>query len=411
MPQLLFENAALLDVERGVLRPGTSVLVEGERIVEVSEGALRAAGARRIDCRGRTLMPGLIDAHVHCVITTMDLAAMERRPVTLVAQEARVVLEQMLARGFTTVRDAGGADWGLAQAVERGLIRGPRLFYAGRVLSQTGGHGDLRARGDEGPLCACQIRSSGFSHVADGVSAVRKAAREELRRGASQVKIMASGGVASPADPIWNLQYSAEEMHAIVEEARGWRSYAMAHAYTPEAITRAVEAGVRTIEHGNLIDPAAARAMAERSAFLVPTLVTYFAIEEFGRALRFPETGLRKVRDVLDAGLASLEIARAAGVEIGFGTDLLGETHAQQSREFGIRARALPAAEILRSATLVNARILGREGELGVVAPGALADLLVVDGDPLADVTVLERPEATLRAIVRGGELLVDRLD
>jgi imidazolonepropionase-like amidohydrolase len=411
MPQLLFENAALLDVEHGFLRPGTSVLVEDDLIVEVSEGSLRAEGARRVDCRGRTLMPGLIDAHVHCVITTMDLAAMERRPVTLVAQEARVVLEQMLRRGFTTVRDAGGADWGLAQAVERGLIRGPRLFYAGRVLSQTGGHGDLRGRGDDGPLCACQIRSSGFSHVADGVSAVRKAAREELRRGATQVKIMASGGVASPSDPIWNLQYSAEEMRAIVEEARSWRSYAMAHAYTPEAIIRAVEAGVRTIEHGNLIDAAAAKAMAERGAFLVPTLVTYFAIEEFGRALRFPETGLRKVRDVLDAGLASLEIARAAGVEIGFGTDLLGETHAQQSREFGIRARALPAAEILRSATLVNARILGREGELGVVAPGALADLLVVDGDPLADVTVLERGDATLRAVVRGGELLVDRLD
>jgi len=411
VPFLLFENAALLDVERGLLRPGASVLVEGERIVEVSEGSLRAPDARRIDCRGRTLMPGLIDAHVHCAITTMDLAAMERRPVTLVAQEARVVLEQMLQRGFTTVRDAGGADWGLAQAVERGLIRGPRLFFAGRVLSQTGGHGDLQARGESGPLCACQIRTSGFSHVADGVSAVRKAAREELRRGATQVKIMASGGVASPSDPIWNLQYSLEEMRAIVEEARGWRTYAMAHAYTPEAITRAVEAGVRTIEHGNLIDREAAKKMAEHGAFLVPTLVTYYAIEEFGRALRFPETGLRKVRDVLDAGLASLEIARDAGVEMGFGTDLLGETHAQQSREFGLRARALPAADVLRSATLVNARILGREGELGVVAPGALADLLVVDGDPLADLGVLERPEQTLDGVVRGGELLVDRLD
>lgn len=412
MAQLLFENAALLDVDQGVLRPGTSVLVEDERIVEVSEGSLRAPDARRIDCRGRTLMPGLIDAHVHCAITTMDLAAMERRPLTLVAQEARVVLEQMLRRGFTTVRDAGGADHGLAQAVERGLVRGPRLFFAGRVLSQTGGHGDLRARGDDaGALCACEIRTSGFAHVADGVPAVRKAAREELRRGATQVKIMASGGVASPTDPIWNLQYSPEEMRAIVEEAEGWRTYAMAHAYTPEAITRAVDAGVRTIEHGNLIDAAAARRMAERGAFLVPTLVTYYAIEEFGRALRFPETGLRKVHDVLDAGLASLEIARAAGVAMGFGTDLLGETHPQQNREFGIRARVLPAAEVLRSATRVNARILGREGELGVVAPGALADLLVVDGDPLADIGVLERPEQTLLGVVRGGELLVDRLD
>jgi imidazolonepropionase-like amidohydrolase len=246
--------------------------------------------------------------------------------------------------------------------------------------------------------------------VADGVSAVRKAAREELRRGATQVKIMASGGVASPSDPIWNLQYSDEEMRAIVEEARGWRTYAMAHAYTPEAITRAVEAGVRTIEHGNLIDRAAAGTMAAHGAFLVPTLVTYYAIEEFGRALRFPESGLRKVRDVLDAGLGSLEIAREAGVAMGFGTDLLGETHAQQSRELGLRARVLPAAEVLRSATLVNARILGREGELGVVAPGALADLLLVDGDPLADLSVLERPEQSLHAVVRGGELLVDRL-
>jgi imidazolonepropionase-like amidohydrolase len=410
--QLLFENAALLDVDHGVLRPGTSVLVEDERIVEVSEGSLRAPDARRIDCRGRTLMPGLIDAHVHCTITTMDLAAMQRRPLTLVAQEARVVLEQMLRRGFTTVRDAGGADHGLAQAVERGLIQGPRLFFAGRVLSQTGGHGDLRARGDDaGAPCACEIRTSGFAHVADGVSAVRKAAREELRRGATQVKIMASGGVASPSDPIWNLQYSPEEMRAIVEEAEAWRTYAMAHAYTPEAITRAVEAGVRTIEHGNLIDAAAARRMAERGAYLVPTLVTYYAIEEFGRALRFPDTGLRKVRDVLDAGLASLEIARAAGVAMGFGTDLLGETHPQQNREFGIRARVQPAADVLRSATRVNARILGREGELGVVAPGALADLLVVDGDPLAEIAVLERPEQTLLGVVRGGELLIDRLD
>ena len=410
MGLLLFENAALLDVERGERVPGSSVLVEGDRIVELSQGSLRAEGARRIDCRGRTLMPGLIDAHVHVVITTMDLATMERRPVTLVAQEARVVLEQMLQRGFTTVRDAGGADWGLAQAVERGLVRGPRLFFSGRVLSQTGGHGDLSGREDAPRLCACEIRSTGFSHVADGVPAVRKAAREELRRGATQVKIMASGGVASPSDPIWNLQYSDEEMRAIVEEAHGWRTYAMAHAYTPDAIARAVRAGVRTIEHGNLIDADTAKLMAEHGAFLVPTLVTYFAIEEFGRALRFPETGLRKVRDVLDAGLVSLERAREAGVELGFGTDLLGETHVQQSREFGIRARVLPPVDILRSATLVNARILGREGELGVVAPGALADLLVVDGDPLADLSLLERPAESLLAVAKGGELVVDRL-
>jgi imidazolonepropionase-like amidohydrolase len=410
MGQLLIRNATLLDLETGEPRGGTSVLAEGDRVVEVSQGTLRAGGAEVIDAGGRTLLPGLIDAHVHAVITTMDLAAMERRPVTLVAQEARLVLEGMLRRGFTSVRDAGGADFGLAQAVERGLVRGPRLFFSGRVLSQTGGHGDFTPRQDAAELCACQIRSSYFSHVADGVAAVRKAAREELRRGASQVKIMASGGVASPSDPIWNLQYSPEEMRAIVEEARGWRTYAMAHAYTPEAITRAALAGVRTIEHGNLIDAPTARLLAELGAFLVPTLVTYFKIAELGRQLRFPEASQRKVDDVLGAGLASLEIARQAGVRVGFGTDLLGETHAYQSEEFAIRARVLPPLEILRQATRENAEILGRSGELGVVAPGALADLLLLDGDPLQDVSVLAEAEKHLALVVKGGEVFVNRV-
>jgi len=406
---LLFRNAAVLDPAAAVLRPGCDVLVDGERIAEVSDRPI-ASAAERIDLRGATLMPGLIDAHVHAVITSMDLAAMERKPVTLVAHEARRVLEGMLQRGFTTVRDAGGADWGLAQAVESGLVAGPRMFFSGRVLSQTGGHGDFRPRAETASLCACQVHSSYFSHVADGVDAVRKAAREELRRGAHQVKIMASGGVASPTDPIWNLQYSEGEMTAIVEEARGWRTYAMAHAYTPEAIARAVRAGVRTIEHGNLIDAASAALVKERGAYLVPTLVTYFMIQEFGRALRFPEASLRKVNDVLDAGLASLEVAKRAGVPMGFGTDLLGETHEHQSREFGIRAKVLAPAEILRSATLVNAEILGRAGELGVVAPGALADLLVVDGNPLADVAILEGQGERLRAILKAGRFYKNEL-
>jgi len=405
----VLQNALLLDVRSGRLSPG-ALRAEAGRIVEVSDRAIRHAGVREIDLRGRTLLPGLIDAHVHAVITHMNLAAMAHKPVTLVAFEAARILRGMLERGFTSVRDAGGADWGLAEAVERGLVAGPRLFHSGRVLSQTGGHGDLRSRGEEVELCACRVHTSGFSHVADGVPAVRKAAREELRRGATQVKIMASGGVASPTDPIWNLQYSAEEMRAIVEEAQGWRTYAMAHAYTPEAIRRAVEAGVRTIEHGNLIDAGTAGLMAERGAFLVPTLVTYFAIDELGRALGFPEVSQRKVKDVLDAGLSSLEIARDAGVAMGFGTDLLGETHDQQSREFQIRGEVLDAAEVIRSATLVNARILGREGELGELVAGARADLVVFEGNPLDDVGILARPEKTLRAVVKDGVFAVDRL-
>ena len=403
----IFQNARILDVREGELREGAVRIADG-RIVEVSETPIRESAAREIDLRGRVLMPGLIDAHVHVVITTMNLAAMNHRPPTLVSQEARVIIEGMARRGFTTVRDAGGADWGLAQAVDAGLIRGPRIFYSGHVLSQTGGHGDFRPR-DDSP-CGCDIHTSGFAHVADGVSQVRRAAREELRRGATQVKIMASGGVASPSDPIWNLQYSEEEMRAIVGEAEGWQTYAMAHAYTPEAISRAVDAGVRTIEHGNLIDARTAREMAERDAFLVPTLVTYHALDELGRQLGFPEVSQRKVKDVLDAGLESLEIARDAGVEVGFGTDLLGETHDQQSREFRIRSEVLSPAEVIRSATLTNARILNREGELGEIAVGARADLVVVDGDPLADLALLEDQGKHLPLVMKDGEPLVDRL-
>jgi imidazolonepropionase-like amidohydrolase len=405
---LLFENVCILDADAGETRPGMHVRVEDGRIVEVREGALSAPEARRIDGAGRTLMPGLIDCHVHVAITTLDLAAMQSKPPSLVSQESRQILESMLARGFTSVRDAGGADWGLAQAVERGLIRGPRIFYSGRVLSQTGGHGDFRPRSEE-PGCACQIHSTGFSHVADGVSAVRRAAREELRRGATQVKIMASGGVASPSDPIWNVQYSGEEMSAIVEEARGWRTYAMAHAYTPDAIRRAVDAGVRTIEHGNLIDASTAALMAERQAWLVPTLVTYQKLDELGRKLGFPAASQKKVSDVLDAGLRSLEIARDAGVAIGFGSDLLGETHPFQNEEFGIRAQVQSPAEIVRAATSEAARILQREGELGVVAPGALADLLLVEGDPLRDLSLLEDPSKSLALVVKQGEILAGR--
>ena len=408
MAQLLIADAALLDPRAGELRPGCFLLAEDDRIVEVSEREIRAPDARRVEARGRTLMPGLIDAHVHAMITTMNLGALQGRPLTLISQEARLVLEGMLQRGFTSVRDAAGADWGIAEACDRGLIRGPRVFYSGMALSQTGGHGDFRSRTAE-VGCACQIHSQAIAHIADGVPAVRRAAREELRRGATQVKIMASGGVASPTDPIWNVQYSHEEMAAIVEEAAGWRTYAMAHAYTPEAIRRAVDAGVRSIEHGNLIDAETARLMASRQAFLVPTLVTYFAMDEMGRQLGFPAVSLRKVKDVLDAGLASLEIATEAGVKIGFGTDLLGEAHDQQSREFRIRAEVLEPLDVIRSATLVNAELLNRTGELGELVPGALADLLLVDGDPTRDLSLLEGQGKNLSLIVKGGLVMKER--
>jgi imidazolonepropionase-like amidohydrolase len=413
MSAFVITHAALLDPVAGEVRPEASVRVEGDRIVEVAEdGATLVAGdaVDVIDADGRTLMPGLIDAHVHAAITSLDLAAMGRRPLTRIGIEAKAVLEAMLRRGFTTVRDAGGLDAGIQEALRLGLITGPRVFRSGRVLSQTGGHGDTSPVSADPHLCSCSITSSAYSHVADGADSVRRAAREELKSGVDQIKVMAGGGVATPSDPIDMVQYTEEEIRAAVEEAAARRTYVLAHAYIPEAIARAVRAGVRSIEHGNLLDGGAARLMAEHGCFLVPTLVTYDQLAAFGREWSFPVESLAKLDAVKDAGLAAVDIAASAGVRIGFGTDLLGETHDAQSREFILRTQVQGAAEVLRSATTVNAELLGRPGELGVISPGAFADLLLVDGNPLADLSILDGQGEHLDLITRGGSVIVDRV-
>jgi imidazolonepropionase-like amidohydrolase len=412
MPGTIIRNARLLDPVAGEVRPGASLRVEDDRIVEVAEDgrALGGGDVAVIDAGGRVLMPGLIDAHVHAALTTVDLAAMVRRSPSWVAIETKFILEGMLRRGFTTVRDAGGLDAGITRALDRGLIKGPRVFRSGRVISQTGGHGDLEPVSQHPQLCACAIRTTAFSHIADGADAVRKAVREEIKAGAHHIKIMAGGGVATPYDPIDMVQYTADEMRAAVEEASARRTYVSAHAYIPESIGRAVTAGVRTIEHGNLIDEPAAHLMAERGAYLVPTLVTYDQIAEYGKSLKFPEESLRKLGDVLDRGLVAIEIALRAGVKIGLGTDLLGETQPAQSKELLLRAQIQSNADVLRSATIVNAEIVQQPDRLGVLAPGAFADLLLVDGNPLDDLAVLTGQGERLALIMRGGTIYKNEL-
>ena len=403
MTAIMFANCAVLDGTRKERREDHHVLVEGDRIREVSDAPIKSGTARTIDLKGRTLMPGLIDAHVHVLAVDLPLDRLSDRPVTLLTLQAAKVLEGMLQRGFTTIRDAGGADGGLAEAVEEGLVHGPRIFPSGMALSQTGGHGDVRPRTQSVETCACCAGGLAGSRIADGVAECRRAARDELRKGATQIKILASGGVASPYDPIWNLQYSEEEVRAIVEEARAWRTYVLAHAYSPEAIRRSIEFGVRSIEHGNLIDRATAEHVAGADAFVVPTLATYDALHRFGRELGFTETNMAKLAEVREAGLGSLEILQRAGVKIGWGTDLLGPMHRHQSREFIIRAEAMAPFDIIRSATLVNAELLNRAGDLGVVAPGARADLIAVDGDPLTDISLLDGQGEHLTQIMKDG--------
>jgi imidazolonepropionase-like amidohydrolase len=400
---IILANCSVLDGTAAERREDHHVLIEDERIREVSDRPLASAAAETIDLHGRTLMPGLIDAHVHVLAVDAMLGRLAEQPLTLVTMQAGRVLEGMLRRGFTTVRDAGGADGGLAEAIERGLVAGPRLFPSGQALSQTGGHGDARPRTRSVTSCACCEYGAGLARIADGVAECRRAARDELRKGATQIKIMASGGVASPYDPIWNLQYSNDEMRAIVEEATSWHTYVLAHAYTPEAISRAVGNGVRSIEHANLIDRATAEQVAAAGGFVVPTLVTYDSLHRFGRELGFSEVNLAKLAEVREAGLSALELLRAAGVPIGYGTDLLGPMHKYQTREFVLRAEAMAPIDIIRSATMVNAELLNRAGELGVVAPGARADLIAVDGDPLADISLLDGEGEHLSLLMKDG--------
>jgi imidazolonepropionase-like amidohydrolase len=403
MTAFIFANCAVLDGTRNERREDHHVLVEGGHIREVSDRPIKSASAETIELGGRTLMPGLIDAHVHVLAVDAALARLSDRPVTLLTLQAAKVLEGMLQRGFTTIRDAAGADGGLAEAVEVGLVRGPRIFPSGMALSQTGGHGDSRPRTQPIDACACCAGGLAMSRIADGVAECRRAARDELRKGATQIKIVASGGVASPYDPIWNLQYSEEEVRAIVEEARAWHTYVMAHAYSPEAIRRSIDFGVRSIEHANLIDRATAEHVAGADAFVVPTLVTYDALHRFGTELGFPEVSMGKLGEVREAGLSSLGILQRAGVKIGFGTDLLGPMHRHQSREFVIRAEVMSSFDIIRSATIVNAELLNRAGQLGVIAPGVRADLIAVDGNPLADISVLDGQGEHITHIMKDG--------
>lgn len=401
---LILENCRVFDGWNAELQDGVSVEIEGGLIRALQPGRIASATATRIDVAGRLLMPGLIDAHFHCYGLAMNPKAIDAMPAALRALHARQLMEEALQRGFTTVRDAAGGDYALAKGVQDGLIKGPRLFFPGLALSQTGGHGDMRHVGGEASHYACLCRYCGaLSMVVDGEEEVRRAVREQLRHGAHHVKIFVSGGVVSPSDPLWMNQMSDAEIRAAVAEAATRRAYVMAHAHTAEAATRAARLGVRSIEHGTLMDDASVRVVVEQGAYVVPTLVVIEALQELGPRLGLDAVSLSKVDEVAQGAMASLERLYKAGARIGLGTDLLGSTTSRQSREFRLRREVCSALDILRSATRINAELVQREGQLGTVAVGAIADVLVLDGNPLDDITVLENAEA-LRLILRDGQ-------
>ena len=407
--RIVFRSARVFDGESSALIEGKDVVVSGGVIEDlIAPDPKNDANAEVIDCSGCVLMPGLIDAHIHVYTAGLNLTRVAQSPMSYLAHYAAGFLRACLERGFTTVRDVGGADVGLANAIRDGLLGAvPRLFYGGRVITQTGGHGDFRP-GDHAldgvVCCGCSFHTDHLAVIADGVDAVRRAIREELRRGASHIKIMGSGGVASPTDPLDRCQYSDDEIKAAVDEASRAGSYVAAHCHPTEAVRRAAAFGVKSIEHATLINRETAEFVAERGSFTVPTMATFFALLEEGDTLGLPAVSMEKLRKIGDSALAGLEIMKRAGVKMGLGTDLLGSLHVRQSTEFTLRAQVLPPIDILRSACSVNAELLGQSGKLGCIRKGAVADLLVVDGNPLDDIALLAREHKGIVMIMKDGQ-------
>ncbi|MBK5097194.1 MAG: amidohydrolase family protein [Gemmatimonadetes bacterium] len=426
LPQTLITNVNVFDGYSESLQNGMNVLVEGNLIKTVSSSAISAPGATVIDGGGRTLMPGLIEAHSHLAIHGDLFQIRNDLNWMYLGAKSGAEATHMLMRGFTTARDAGGPTNGLRKVIDAGHVVGPRIYAAGPPVSQTGGHFDIRGLNEPnyyflGVPDAKQFTE--YAYLADGVPEVQKATREVFRKGSSHVKIMAGGGVATVYDPLDGLQFTPEEIRAIVVEAEKVGSYAMAHIYTPEAIRIALEAGVKSIDHGMLIDDKTMALLKEKDAFLVPSLaVGLFTPEELAFAWPTPETKAKGARII--AGMENeVILAKKHGVKIGFGTDFFGPTNdafAMQSLEFEARAKYFTPIEILRQVTSTNAALVAMSGPmmnpylsgpLGVIQEGAYADILIVDGNPLEDILLLGDPAKNLSVIMKDGVIYKNTLD
>ena len=414
--RVVFANLRLFDGKSDSLRDGLSVLVEGNRIKAVAEGNPAAPdGARVIDCGGRVLMPGLIDAHWHALFAALPLPVVLTAEASYIQLAASAEAGRTLMRGFTTVRDLGGPAFALKQAIDEGLVTGPRLYPSGAMITASGGHGDLRPLSDlpsDGKPSLTE--RTGSSMIVDSPDAIRLRVREQLLQGASQIKLIGSGGVSSPRSPLDVASLTEPELRAGVEAAADWSTYVTVHAYTPATIRRAIAAGAVCIEHGHLMDEATARLMADKG--------TWLSIQPFLSADDTPpmtSESQSKMRQVLAGTDRAYTLARDHKVKMAFGSDLLFSQPLtrRQGTMLTHLSRWFTTAEILRMATAANGELLALSGprnpypgKLGVVEDGALADLLLVDGNPLADVKLLETPEKNLLVIMKDGKIHKDML-
>ena len=398
----LLSNCQIIDVKSGKIRSEKYIVIKDSKIFKILEDRPQTSDITEIDVGGKFVLPGFIDAHVHVNAIAANLNNLRFQPATYVVPQAIKIMKEMLLRGFTTVRDAAGADWGIARAVEEGYIISPRIIFGGQALSSTGGHGDSRSEGDySGPY----PRGSELSILCNGVSEVRKACRDLIRTGAHHIKIMASGGVASPTDRIDSLQFSEDEIRAIVEEANNANIYVLAHTYTAKAVNRAIKLGVRSIEHANLLDEESISLFKEYDAFLVPTLVTYYALKEEGMELGLPPESYRKIDSVLETGKRAIRMAYEGGVKMAYGTDLLGDMQRRQLEEFALLYEIMPPLDSLKTATINSAQLLKMEDKIGDILEGGYADLLVYSENPLRKFDILQNPEQNLLLIMKDGQI------
>lgn len=412
---VLFENVRVFDGHSTRLLGPTNVLVKGNIITGIDSGSLADAAdatVLHIDGNGRTLIPGLIDNHWHTMLARPSPAQLMENDLGYTTLIAAAEAEATLMRGFTTVRDLGGPSLGLKRAIDEGLTPGPRIYPSGAMITITGGHGDFRSLAElprqlGGPLTRSE--QLGGSMIADSPDEVRLRAREQLTLGASQIKLTAGGGVASPHSPLDVSTFTVEELEAAVEAADNWGTYVTVHAYTPTAIQRAVLAGVKVIEHGHLMDETTAKLMDERGVWL-----SFQPFTDDGFAPPLPPANQLRLKQVWTGTERTIELARKYKLKMAFGTDILfsAEGTKRQGAELVKMGKWFKPAEVLTMATRTNGELLKLSGprdpypgKIGVIEPGALADLLLVDGDPLLDLALLENPSKNILVIMKDGKI------
>ncbi|KAJ5690417.1 hypothetical protein N7462_004809 [Penicillium macrosclerotiorum] len=408
-----FTNANVVDVKEGKILEASTVITRQGKIQSISSLLPEPLpiDLKVIDCEGRFLCPGLFDAHVHlCAVPGFsDLSRAFGNPNDVHLLRQPYTAAQMLHRGFTSIRDCGGAQLALKEAIEDGVFPGPRVFISGHALSQFGGHGDLRGSHEPTECCGGTHSNNHLGRLCNGVPECMAAVREEIRCGADFIKIMGSGGVASPTDKLEHLQFTSAEIQAMVECAYNAGTFVTAHAYTVKAIRHCIDNGVKGIEHGNFVDPPTAKLMAENGVYLTPTLIAYAQMASDQWKGYLPSESQAKNSQVLKSGLEALRIASEAGVTMCYGSDLLGPLGSAQTHEFSLRSQVLTSLEILRSATINPAKMMGWENSIGQIKEGFQADLIFLSQNPLEDVTIFDQPEKHVLGVMKDGRVYKSR--